>query len=164
MAKEGHPGRVIAVEPYPIADLRKGFPGPGSLLIQKAEEIDVSFFEQLGENDILFIYTSHVMRVGNDVNFLYLDVLPALKKGVVVHAHGVFFAHHHSKKQIIDNHAFWTEQYLLQGFLCLNSAYEVLFGNDYMTSKYPEKMKAVLAPPQGHRPMISNSFWIRRTS
>lgn len=161
--KEGHPTRLVAVEPYPIPLLKKGFPGLDNLLVRKAEEMEVSFFEQLGENDILFIDTSHVVRIGNDVNFLYLDVLPTLKKGVVVHTHDIFFPHHHSREQVLDNLAFWTEQYLLQAFLCLNSAYEVLFGNHYMLYKYPDRTRAVFAAPPGCRPRNANSFWIRRT-
>jgi len=160
--QEGHATRLIAVEPYPREALRKGFPGLDRLIIRKAEQMDVSFFDQLGENDILFIDTSHVMRIGNDVNFLYLEVLPRLQKGVVVHIHDIFFPHHYSREQIIDNRAFWSEQYLLQGFLCFNSAYEVLFGNHYMLSKYPERIRAVFTRPQGCRPHNPNSFWIRK--
>ncbi len=160
--KDGYPIRHTAIEPYPRDALKNGFPGLDELIIEKAESMEFGFFDQLDENDILFIDTSHVVCIGNDVNFLFLEVLSRLNKGVVVHIHDIFLPYHYPRTQIIDNQAFWAEQYLLQGFLCLNSAYEILFGNYYMLSKYPEKMKAVFSPPQGTRPRCCNSFWIRR--
>jgi len=163
--KEGCPGRLISIEPYPREAHKKGFPGLDRLIIQKVEEVETNFFEQLGENDILFIDSSHVVRIGNDVNFLYLEVIPRLKKGVVIHIHDIFLPYHYPKKWVVDNLTFYTEQYLLQAFLCLNRAYEVVFGNYYMLSKYSDKMHAVFAHPQGYRQRnIPNSFWIRRNN
>jgi predicted O-methyltransferase YrrM len=163
--KEGCPGRLISIEPYPREAHKKGFPGLDRLIIQKVEELEANFFEQLAENDILFIDSSHVVRIGNDVNFLYLEVLPRLKKGVIVHIHDIFFPYHYPKEWVVDKLIFYTEQYLLQAFLCLNRAYEVVFGNYYMLSKYLDKMHAVFAHPQGYRQRnIPNSFWIRKTN
>ena len=163
--KRGCLGRLMSIEPYPREVHKKGFPGLDRLIIQKAEEVETNFFEQLEENDILFIDSSHVVRIGNDVNFLYLEVLPRLKKGVVVHIHDIFFPYQYPKKWVVDNLVFYTEQYLLQAFLCLNRAYEVVFGNYYMLSKYSDKMHAVFARPQGYRQRnIPNSFWIRRNN
>ena len=53
--EEAHPVKLIAVEPYPREALRKGFPGLDSLIARKAEQLELVFFDQLGENDILFI-------------------------------------------------------------------------------------------------------------
>src|SRR5258706_16043378 len=39
----------------------------------------------------LFIDSSHTVRIGGDVNYLFLEVLPRLKPGVIVHVHDIFF-------------------------------------------------------------------------
>lgn len=161
---EGYPGQLISIEPYPRQTLKDGFPGLDRLIVQKVEQTDVNFFGQLEENDILFIDSSHVMRIGNDVNFLYLEVMPRLNKGVVIHIHDIFFPYHYPKKMVVNNQVFWNEQYFLQAFLCFNKAFEVLFGNCYMLSKYPDKMLSVFLHPKGYYPRIANSFWIRKVS
>ena len=155
--------KLIAIEPYPREYLKKGIPGLNQLIIKKGEQMEVNFFDQLHENDILFIDSSHVVRTGNDVNFLYLEVLPRLKKGVVVHIHDIFLPYNYPAGGILNEQVFWSEQYLLQAFLCFNSSYEVLFGNYCMISKYLEKMRAVFTPPPGYHRHGSASFWIRKT-
>jgi hypothetical protein len=160
--EDGFPCRLTAIEPYPRDYLKVGFPGLDGLKIEKAENVEVDFFGQLGEDDILFIDSSHVMRIGNDVNFLYLEVLPRLKKGVIVHIHDIFLPYHYPKEGVIQNRAFWTEQYLLQAFLCFNRAYEVLFANYYMFKKYPDRMNTIFESPQGYSKHLFNSFWIRK--
>ncbi len=40
--------------------------------------------------DILFVDTTHTVKLGSDVNFIILDVLPRLAPGVIVHFHDIF--------------------------------------------------------------------------
>ncbi|KPK76295.1 MAG: hypothetical protein AMJ79_07210 [Phycisphaerae bacterium SM23_30] len=161
--KQGPPMRLICIEPYPRQTHLKGFAGLDELIVQKVEQTEISLFEQLQENDILFIDSSHVVRIGGDVNFLYLEVLPRLKKGVVIHIHDIFLPYEYPREWLIRRLHFWTEQYLLQAFLCGNQSFEVLFANHYMLSKHPEKMAEVFVRPAGYRQRnIPNSFWIRK--
>jgi len=162
--KEGSPCKLTAIDPYPRQYLRDGIPGFDTLIIEKLEQADKSLFEQLGENDILFIDSSHVLRAGNDVNILYLDVLPILSKGVVIHSHDVFLPYDYPRTWVIDQMDFWTENYILQAFLCLNKEFEVLFGNHCMLFNYPEKMQAFFPRPQSYRAHVPSSFWYRRKS
>ena len=159
-----HHTQLISIEPYPRKIIKNGFPGLEKHLTSKAEDVDLDFFSQLVENDILFIDSSHVMRIGNDVNFLFLEILPRLKKGVLVHIHDIFFPYHYPRQWVIENRVFWTEQYLLQAFLCFNKSFEVIFGNNYMLTEYPDKMHNVFSHPPGYRQRnLATSFWIRKT-
>ena len=160
--KEGSPCKLTAIDPYPRKYLREGIPGFDKLMIQKLEQTDRGIFEQLGENDILFIDSSHVIRPGNDVKMLYLNVLPVLKEGVVIHSHDVFLPYDYPRKWVIDQMDFWTENYILQAFLCLNKEFEILFGNHGMLFNYPEKMQAFFPRPQDYRAHVPSSFWYRR--
>lgn len=160
---EGREVNFCAVEPYPSPVLRKGFPGLSQLIQSKAEKMEGGFFEQLQADDILFIDSSHICRTDSDVTYLFLEVLPRLNKGVYVHFHDIFLPNQYPKQWMEDNKLFFNEQYLLQAFLCFNSAFEVTFSNYLMNSRYPKKMCEVFPVPDGfdefHYP---SSFWIKK--
>jgi len=162
---DGHTMKLIAIEPYPNEILRKGFPGLSELISQKAEDVDSSFFAQLEDSDILFIDSSHVVRIGGDVTFLYLEVLPRLKTGVIVHFHDIFFPKHYPKDWILQRRAFWSEQYLLQAFLTYNTHFEVLWCGSYMYRKYLDSLRSIFPSIQGlgfHENYFSSSIWMRK--
>ena len=53
-------------------------------ITSSVQDVEMEKFEHLEENDILFLDSSHVSKTGSDVNYLFFDVLPALKPGVLV--------------------------------------------------------------------------------
>jgi hypothetical protein len=150
---------LICVEPFPREFLRKGFPGLRSLIEKKVQEIDLNFFSQLESGDILFIDSSHTVKIGGDVNYLFLEVLPRLKPGVIVHVHDIFLPFEYRRDWVLDEFRFWTEQYLLQTFLMFNAEFEVLMANSYLYHYHQEDIKAAF-------PDLSSwgggSFWMRR--
>ncbi len=162
---EGKPTRLIAVEPHPGAVLRQGFPGLTRLIPEKVQDLGLDLFTELQEGDMLFIDSSHVVRMGNDVLFLYLDVLPRLAKGVVIHIHDIFLPRHYPRRWVLEGHRFWTEQYLLQAFLAMNPYFEVLWCGSFMHLKHPEALRKVFPPPDGlatEEGYASSSFWMRK--
>ncbi len=150
---------LICIEPFPLDFLRQGFPGLHSLIEKKVEDIGLEFFTQLESGDILFIDSSHTVKIGGDVNYLFLEVLPRLKPGVIVHVHDIFLPFDYRKDWVIDELRFWTEQYLLQSFLSFNSEFEVLMANAYLADRCMGELKATFtnSPWWG-----GGSFWIRR--
>ena len=60
------------------------------LIREKVEDMDLDIFKSLNRNDILFIDSSHIIRPQGDVLFEYLEILPVLKEGVIVHIHDIF--------------------------------------------------------------------------
>jgi hypothetical protein len=153
-------GRLQCVEPYPSPRLVEGFPGLDRLHASKVEDIGIEPFLALEAGDILFIDSSHVCRIGGDVNFLFLEVLPRLRPGVVVHVHDIYLPFEYRREWITQSHLFWTEQYLLQAFLAFNSAFEVLFANTYMAHRHGMLMAKVFPSS----PWVGGgSFWMRRS-
>lgn len=150
---------LICVEPFPSDFLSKGFPGLKSLVTKKVQEIDLDFFSQLQSGDILFIDSSHTVKIGGDVNYLFLEVLPRLKPGVMVHVHDIFLPFEYRRDWVLDEFRFWTEQYLLQAFLTFNSEFEVLMANSYLNYYYQEDFKAAFPSLTGWG---GGSFWMRR--
>ena len=150
---------LICIEPFPLDFLRQGFAGLHSLIEKKVEDIGLEFFSQLASGDILFIDSSHTVKIGGDVNYLFLEVLPRLKPGVIVHVHDIFLPFEYRRDWVMEEFRFWSEQYLLQAFLSFNSEFEVLMANSYVAHRYMKDLKATFmnSPWWG-----GGSFWMRR--
>jgi hypothetical protein len=150
---------LICIEPFPREFLREGFRGLQSLIGKKVQDIGLEFFSQLGSGDILFIDSSHTVKIGSDVNYLFLEVLPRLNPGVIVHVHDIFLPFEYRRDWVLDEFRFWTEQYLLQAFLTFNSEFEVLLASYYLSRYHEEHLRAAF--PDLPR-WIGGSFWMRR--
>lgn len=113
----------VCIEPYEMPWLEKlGV----AVLRKKVEDLEISFFQQLEAGDILFIDSSHMIRPQGDVLFEYLEVIPTLKPGVIVHIHDIFSPRDYLKSWIIDDVKFWNEQYLLEAFLSCNKEWKII--------------------------------------
>lgn len=159
--ESGEACELTAFEPYPNEVLRAGFPGLTNLVAGKAQEIPFDKFEELGENDILFIDSSHVLKIGSDVQYEYLEVLPRLRKGVIVHVHDIFLPAEYPRKWVMESRTFWNEQYLLRAFLTFNDTFEVLWGGSYMHLTHPDKLEAAFSS-YTRETRWPGSFWMRR--
>lgn len=160
--QDGDPCQLKAFEPYPKRFLRKGFPGLSELIQQRIQDVPLSEFDRLEANDILFIDSSHVLKIGSDVQYLYLEVLPRLKNGVVVHIHDIFMPAEYPRSWIFRDYHFWTEQYLLQAFLMFNRAFEVLWAGNFMNLNHPDLLESAFPTYiRGKRSL--GSFWMRKT-
>lgn len=151
---------LICIDPFPNELLRENSISVlRSLVETKVQELDVEFFSQLDSGDILFIDSSHTVRIGGDVNYLFLEVLPRLKPGVIVHVHDIFLPFEYRRDWVLDEFRFWTEQYLLQAFLMFNSEFEVLMANSYLNHYHRADFKAAFP---GLPSWKGGSFWMRR--
>lgn len=104
--------------------LRPEDEGRVTLIEKRVQEVPLETFTTLGENDVLFIDSSHVSKIGSDVNRLYLDVLPVLAPGVLIHIHDVAGNLEYPRDWLEEGRA-WNEQYLLRAFLMNNDAYRI---------------------------------------
>lgn len=154
---------LIAIEPHPH-DIIKGLPGLSKLIISKVQDIKLSQFKALKKNDILFIDSTHVLKVGSDVQYEILDILPNLNKGVIVHFHDIFLPKEYPKVWVKKQKVFWTEQYVLQAFLQFNNEFEIIWAGNFMHEKYPGKLEAAFKSYKNSKKnwVGPASFWIRR--
>ena len=95
-----------------------------TLIEKRVQEVALETFTSLGENDLLFIDSSHVSKIGSDVNRLYFDVLPVLAPGVLIHIHDVAGNLEYPREWFEEGRA-WNEQYLLRAFLMNNRDYRI---------------------------------------
>jgi hypothetical protein len=151
--------RLICIDPYPRDFVAQGIPKVSQIL-KPVESMDIAIFQQLQKDDILFVDSSHVVRTGGDLNFIVLEILPSLAKGVVVHFHDVYIPFEYPRELIFTNHFFWTEQYLLQAYLAENAHAEILFGTAYAVHEFPDLVRKTFPNALFWG---GASFWLRKT-
>ena len=127
--QEDYSAEYTIVDPYPSEMIRK-MESSGNLALYSScvELIPHSFFDVLESGDVLFIDSSHVTKIGSDVNYLYLEILPRLKPGVIVHIHDICLPREYPEVYYTTPtfRMFWTEAYILQAFFACNNEFEVL--------------------------------------
>ncbi len=129
--------RHVCIEPYEMPWLEQlGV----EVMREKVENVDIEFFGQLARNDILFIDSSHIIRPQGDVLFEYLQVLPSLQIGVVVHVHDIFSPRDYLDQWIREEVKFWNEQYLLEAFLTSNRDWEIVGALNYLHHNHYETL------------------------
>lgn len=149
------------IEPYPelLHDLLEPEDLDRVRIIDRpVQEVSLETFGALGKNDILFVDSTHVGKVGSDVNRILFDILPRLDVGVHIHFHDITYPFEYPKEWVFEGRA-WNETYLLRTFLSFNREFRVLLMNTYMQHRFPDffeqHMPLCLRNPGG-------SIWIRR--
>ncbi len=161
--RDGVPCEFTAIEPYPNDLFRSDIPGLSQILRSRVQEVDPELFRTLKGNDILFIDSSHVLKTGSDVELLYLEILPALNPGVIIHVHDIFLPGSYPVEWIREEHVFWNEQQLLHGFLLFNNAFQVMWAGSYLHRRHPDELSRVF-PAYSPANCLPGSFWMRRNS
>jgi hypothetical protein len=137
---------LVFVEPFP--QRLQGLLGEGdtdrvTLLTQPVQEVDRATFERLEPGDVLFIDSSHVTKVGSDVNLLLLEVVPSLPAGVHVHVHDIIWPFEYARKWVYQGRA-WNEAYLLRALLVGNRRLRISFWSSYLAACHRDQVAAAL--------------------
>lgn len=152
--------RIKCIEPYPERLFSRIREKEDGLEIRRTmvQTTPLEEFKELGENDILFIDSSHVTKSGGDIPYEYFNILPQLKSGVIIHIHDIFYPFVYPDKWLREGRAY-TEAYVLRALLENNDDYEILFWNDMMQKKYAEQYKDAL---QDKCDLCGGSLWLRK--
>jgi len=147
------------IEPYPqrlYGLLTEEDKANCTIYDKPAQEVPASCFEPLEENDILFIDSSHVTKIGSDINRIFFEILPSLKPGVIIHFHDIYWPFEYPLTWIEQGRA-WNEAYLLRAFLQYNEQFEILQFNHYLCTCFPGLY-------QKHTGLTGSgsSFWLRK--
>ena len=168
-ASEGHPLAITCVEPYPFEKLHTiaGI----NVIAKPVQDVEVSLFEQLRGGDVLFIDSSHILRIDGDVPFLYLEVLPTLDAGVFIHIHDVPFPYNVPYPPQLwvfgqEWPMLWNEAMVVQAFLSFNNSFEVTmstpllrhFDEDFLRRSIPFYQSV------DQNPNTFSSLWLKRVS
>ena len=150
----------VTIDPYPPDDVL-GAGGFSRLIREPVQRVAMETFTSLEAGDILFLDSSHVVRIGSDVTHEFLEILPRLNAGVIVHVHDIFLPAEYPREWIHESRYFWNEQYLLRAFLAFNDRFKVLWPGHHMHRTTPDALRSAfpLYDPERARP---SSFWMAR--
>jgi predicted O-methyltransferase YrrM len=96
---------IVSIDPNPRAIIDQ----ISDQIIRKGlEEIDLESILTLGAGDILFIDNSHRILPNSDAMTFYMDILPKLAKGVIVHIHDIYLPYDYPQFMC---DRFYSEQY-----------------------------------------------------
>jgi predicted O-methyltransferase YrrM len=131
-----------------------------TIIEKNLEHVDIGIVNQLTENDILFIDSSHVCKTGSDVNKIILEILPKLNSKVLIHFHDIFFPFEYPKPWVLGWNSFgWNEDYFLRAFLMYNTSFEIVFFNTFLEHFHKERFMRTMPDCLKHP---GGSLWIRK--
>jgi predicted O-methyltransferase YrrM len=128
----------------------------------RIQDVDPGLVDGLEANDFLFIDSSHVSKAGSDVNHILFELLPRLAPGVIVHFHDIRYPFEYPQDWF-ELGISWNEPYLLRAFLQFNTAFQVIFWNDYVMKFHGDAVRRLMplcADPPGFG--VGGSLWLRR--
>jgi hypothetical protein len=147
------------IDPYPEL-LRELAPGDDlDIRAVPVQDAGLELFAELGRDDMLIIDSTHVAKVGSDVNYLMFEVLPRIAPGVLVHVHDVYYPFEYPRAWVYQGRA-WNEIYLVHAFLMYNARWEIVFFNSFMGARHSEALTTHL-PQTIHG--AGSSLWLRRS-
>jgi hypothetical protein len=152
-------GRLVCIDPEPRADLSGIAHEHRRMPVQ---EVPLDWLRSLPADAVLFVDSSHRGGTGSDVNFLFLEVIPALAPGVLVHVHDIYLPEDYPREWNVDRGFLYTEQYLLQALLCHSSGFEVVWPGRWVIQERRAELAACLGPEADLDRHCS--FWLRRRS
>jgi tetratricopeptide (TPR) repeat protein len=149
--------RLISVDPTP----RTAIDALCDQRIQSAlESLDTRIFDSLEAGDVLFVDNSHRAFTNSDVTVFFLELLPRLKPGVLVHLHDIMLPADYPPEWA---GRYYSEQYLLACYLLAEwPRLQIILANRFislddalMSIVADIYDKAGLGSPQG-----GGSFWM----
>jgi predicted O-methyltransferase YrrM len=166
-ASENRPMRITCVEPHPFAAL-KTIPDI-TLIEQEVQSVGLETFTALGADDVLFIDSSHIVRLDGDVPFLLLEVLPALRAGPLIHIHDIPFPYHgpYPADYWINQATWpvwWNESMLLHALLCGNRSFSIALSAPLLRYHDEPFLKQFIPNYQDidEEPNASSAIWLKK--
>ena len=156
---QGLQTKIISIDPHPRAEIDTI---SDEVIRKPFENIDIDFLLSLKENDILFIDNSHRILPNSDATVFFLEILPRLNPGVIVHIHDIYLPYDYPQFMC---DRFYSEQYTLAAFILANpTRYSTLLPNYFISED--KELSQILAPIWNH-PNLQDverhggSYWLQ---
>src|SRR6266542_516601 len=170
--EQGRDTKMVCIEPYPFPKLSEI--EQIDLIRTEVQQVPLETFESLRSGDILFIDSSHVIRLDGDVSYLFLEVLPAIAAGTYIHIHDIPFPFNIpyppdywtllQDPQSPHWPTYWNEAMLLQAFLAFNPSFELALSCPMIRYFDEHFLRATLPifKPITEEPNTFSSIWLKR--
>jgi hypothetical protein len=151
------PMEIISIDPCPRVDVERLC---DRVFRKRLEEFPAGELADLsGDGSVLFFDGSHRCFPGSDVTVFFLDILPSLKPGTLVHIHDIYLPEDYPARLA---KRYWSEQYVLAAYLLGGSRrVRPILPCHYLGATEPTKQKVVEA--LGRDGTAGSSFWMEVT-
>lgn len=152
---------ITSIDPFPRANIDH----LANKVIREPFEniLDNKFIvESLKENDILFIDNSHRVFPNSDAMICFLELLPLLRKGVIVHIHDIYLPYDYPQFMC---DRFYNEQYMLAAFILANpEKFKTILPNFFISED--KDLSNIISPIWNHPNLLNvekhgGSFWLQ---
>jgi hypothetical protein len=155
---QGLATKMTSIDPFPRAQID----ALCDTVVRRAlEDADLALFDELEAGDVLFFDGSHHSFMSSDGVVLFLDVLPRLRPGVIVHIHDIFLPYDYPASW---SDRYYTEQYLLAvALLAPGCRWETLFPSQFVMRD--QRLSGLAVELFGERARAGGaaSYWMRIT-
>lgn len=158
--RPGYRCAIRCIEPYEM-DWLEGIEGV-EVLRSRIEDAPDAIVADLERNDILFIDSSHVIRPQGDVVREYLELLPLLRPGVLVHIHDIFSPRDYPRQWVVEEVRLWNEQYLFEAFMSGNRDFRIIGALNYLAHRQPQALAASFPAFRAAPDCEPRSMWLAR--
>lgn len=149
--------RITSIDPHPNTSVQAH---ADEYIKAPVEDVEIArIVDLLSAGDVLFIDSSHTIKTGGDVPYLFLEILSRLKPGVLIHIHDIFLPFDYPEEWVLEDWG-WTEQYLVHAFLAYNQAFEILWPGSYMWEHNKPDIQRVI--PNASASARPSSLWIKK--
>lgn len=149
--------QITCIDPQPRTEIQSLV---NRMISSPLEKTDVTIFSELEENDILFVDNSHRILPNSDAMVFFLEILPRLKKGVIVQLHDIYLPYDYPDFMC---ERFYSEQYGLAIALLANPGkYKPILPNYFIHED--AQLSGVLSPLFDQMKNVERhggSFWLR---
>ncbi len=149
----------ICIDPKPRAEVDQI---PNRMIREPFENVNLDIVAELNANDILFLDNSHRILPNSDSMVFFMEILPRLKRGVIVHLHDIYLPYDYPQFMC---DRFYSEQYALAIYLLANpDKYETILPNYFISED--KELSELIAPIWDHENLKNverhgGSYWIR---
>lgn len=156
-----HDLQLTFIDPHPEnlhAFMRQDDRERYRLIPSAVQAVSLEHFDMLEGNDILFVDSSHVGKIGSDVLHILFEILPRLRSGVIIHFHDVHWPFEYPKWWIEDGRA-WNEAYFLRALLMYNQVMRIRYFNAYIAEVHSHLLSNHMPRCLKHP---GSSIWIQK--
>ncbi len=153
--KKNQKGHIISIDPEP----RRSLPNSVKHIQAKVEDVSADIFAALGENDILFIDSSHTAE---EALYHCRQILPNLGKGVIVHHHD--FTYPYGIYYQDDPVAFGEPDVLLEFYSANTDLFEIIVSASYVRFRNPQLVNRLIRSYRWNPLRVPGSLWTGKKS
>ncbi|MFN0114558.1 MAG: class I SAM-dependent methyltransferase [Paracoccaceae bacterium] len=145
--------RITCIDPMPRRSIEALGVGFEPRILSAADAV---LTDRLGENDILFIDSSHLLQPGFDLDIVLNRLMPRLAPGVIVHFHDIFLPYDYPENW---ERRRYNEQNALPALL-MGGGYDLLFSSNYAARDMEDRYRALCPGFPLMQSKAGGSLWL----